>query len=288
MNISHLMSGRGVGLRLLDMGEPILANDPRSRTPRGAFTFRSIIMNRITQPTMHVAGVAALALTLGFSPPSWAANRPALTIEGRVVAIGIPGVSAISVVGTFLPGGPIHDKPALAAYTQPGAVLDPARLLVASTSNFGEPLANTDQLSGSLLSIDPRGGVPLIVPPAFAENGGQASALNGLLQMYSAQNGAFLNSIHNPGASTARYTGVASGPRTRPTVSKVLDLRRSMIRPGSRWLARPIRSWAASMQATSRRVCRIKSSRELSIRAPLARHCSADLPTARRKRSSPS
>jgi hypothetical protein len=168
-------------------------------------------MNRITQPPAHISGIAVLAFCLTLVQSSWAdGKQPPRALQGRVVAVGIPGASAISVVGVFLPGGPIHDKPALAAYAQPGAVLDPARLLVASTSNFGETLANADQLPGSLLSIDPRGGVPLIVPPAFAASGGQASALNGLLQMYSAQNGAFLNSIHNPGASTARYTGVSN------------------------------------------------------------------------------
>src|SRR5579871_5156069 len=66
-------------------------------------------------------------------------------IEGRIVAAGIPGISAISQVGTFLPGGPIHDKAAFAAFTQPGRVLDPARLLVGSNSNFGEPLADPGQ-----------------------------------------------------------------------------------------------------------------------------------------------
>jgi hypothetical protein len=131
-------------------------------------------------------------------------------LEGRIVAIGIPGVSAISVVGSFLAGGPIHDKPALAAFTAPGAVLDPLRLLVASTSNFGETLANLDQLSGSILSIDPNGSLPLIVPPEFARAGGQAIAQGGALQMYSAQSSAFQNLIHNPGAATARYTGVSN------------------------------------------------------------------------------
>jgi hypothetical protein len=97
-----------VGLRLLDIGESILAKDPRSRAPRGAaITFRSTTtMNRITQPPMHLAGIAALAFTLGLAPPSWADDRPPPALEGRVVAIGIPGVSAISVVGTLsLPGG---------------------------------------------------------------------------------------------------------------------------------------------------------------------------------------
>src|SRR5215469_8996520 len=48
-------------------------------------------------------------------------------LRGRVVALGIPGASAISAVGTFLPGGPIHDNPGLAAFTMPGRVLDPRR-----------------------------------------------------------------------------------------------------------------------------------------------------------------
>jgi hypothetical protein len=79
------------------------------------------------------------------------------SLRGRVVAVGIPGISAISPVGTFLPGGPIHDNPTLAAFTQPGRVLDPVRILVGSTSNFAAPLANLDQDEGSFLSIDPTG-----------------------------------------------------------------------------------------------------------------------------------
>ena len=131
-------------------------------------------------------------------------------LEGRIVAAGIPGVAAISQIGSFLPGGPIHDKPAFAAFTQPGKVLDPARLLVGSTSNFGEPLSDPGQLAGAFLSIDRSGSSVLAIPPQFAAGGGQASALGGAVQMYSAQNPAFLNSIHNPGAATAGYTGVSN------------------------------------------------------------------------------
>ena len=43
----------------------------------------------------------------------------------------------MSEVGDFLRGSPLHDNATLAAYTQPGKVLDPKRVLVASTSNFG-------------------------------------------------------------------------------------------------------------------------------------------------------
>jgi len=135
-------------------------------------------------------------------------DHPAL--RGRIVAVGIPGASVISAVGGFLPGGPIHDKPALAAFTKPGQVLDPVRILVGSSSNFGAPLARTDHLPGSFLSIDPQGAT-VRVPEDFAAAGGQASAVGGRVQVYTANNAAFLNSIKNPGAKTANFTG-ASNP----------------------------------------------------------------------------
>ena len=131
------------------------------------------------------------------------------SLRGRVVAVGIPGASTVSAVGVFLPGGPIHDKPALAAFTQPGQVLDPVRILVGSTSNFGAPRARADELAGSFLSIDPRGAT-LVIPPDFAAGGGQASALGGRVQVFTANNAAFLNSIKNPGARTANFTGTSN------------------------------------------------------------------------------
>jgi hypothetical protein len=129
-------------------------------------------------------------------------------VEGRLVAVGIPGVSAVAPVGTFLAGGPIPLN--FAAYTQPGRMLDPRRILVGSTSNFGEPLSDPNQLPGSFLSIDPTGNSLLVIPPDFAAEGGQVSTLGGFVQMYSAQNPAFLNSINNPLAPTANFTGVSN------------------------------------------------------------------------------
>src|SRR5450755_2778224 len=96
---------------------------------------------RSNTPMLPMA--AAILISIGLAAPVTAHEKSeARALEGRIVAIGIPGVSAISVVGSFLAGGPIHDKPALSAFTVPGAVLDPVRLLVASTSNFGETPAN--------------------------------------------------------------------------------------------------------------------------------------------------
>src|SRR5262249_28385530 len=68
------------------------------------------------------------------------------TVEARMVAVDIPGASAISQVGTFLNAinmgacaAPIPKS--FPSYIQPGAVLDPNRLLVGSRSNFGAPPA---------------------------------------------------------------------------------------------------------------------------------------------------
>jgi hypothetical protein len=132
------------------------------------------------------------------------------SIVGRVIAVGIPGVSAIAPVGTFLPGGPIHDNAAFAALTKPGQVLDPTRILVGSTSNFGAPVSNSHQAPGSFLSIDPHTPSPLVIPRFFAAAGNQASTLGGYVQMYSAQSPAFLNSIHNSSAATAGFSGVSN------------------------------------------------------------------------------
>jgi hypothetical protein len=137
-------------------------------------------------------------------------DEKATSIEGRLIATGIPGASAISGVGTFLPGGPIHDNPALAAFTQPGRVLDPNRILVGSRSNFGAPKANAGQAAGSFLSLDPRGASVLAVPPGFAGAGDQALTLGGSVQMYSAQSPTWRNSFYNASAVTGDQTGVSN------------------------------------------------------------------------------
>ncbi|MCX6553289.1 MAG: hypothetical protein NTY02_20170 [Acidobacteria bacterium] len=122
-------------------------------------------------------------------------------VHARVIATGIPGAGAVAEVGDFLTGSPMHDKPAFAAFAQPGSVLDPHRVLVASTSNFGAPPARPGEPEGTVLSIDPRANAAA-VPPGFAAGGGQASALTGVVQMYTAQSPAFLNGVTEPQAVT--------------------------------------------------------------------------------------
>ena len=73
-----------------------------------------------------------------------------------------------------------------------------------------ESLANSDQLSGSFPSIDPRGTDTLVIPQLFAAGGGQPSTLAGRVQLYSAQSPPFVNAIHNPTAGTASFTGVSN------------------------------------------------------------------------------
>jgi len=78
----------------------------------------------------------------------------ALPLRARVVARGIPGAGAITQVGTHRAGGPLHDNPTLTAFTAPGRILEPKRLLVAGTSNYGAALARPAEAPGTVLSID--------------------------------------------------------------------------------------------------------------------------------------
>jgi hypothetical protein len=143
-------------------------------------------------------------------------------VDARVVAKNIPGASAIAQVGAFVIGGTLTPgDPSICANPSPiptkfpgsivsGAILDPTRLLVASTSNFGAPRPASGGRQGSLLSIDPSGSATLVVPANFDSNGGQAGALAGAVQMFSANSPNWLNSINNPGAVTAQYAGVGN------------------------------------------------------------------------------
>ena len=147
---------------------------------------------------------AMLAGGLAVGQKSWnlrTADRQGV-LRARVIATGIPGAGAVSEVGDFLRGSPLHDNATLAAYTQTGKVLDPKRVLVASTSNFGAPMARPKEPEGALLSIDPSA-EQIAVPRNFAAAGGQAAALDGMVQIYAAQSPAFLNSVTEPQAVTS-------------------------------------------------------------------------------------
>ncbi len=168
----------------------------------------------------HIAfGVMALTTgiaVMGGGPGQGAARAQGIpSVDARVVALNIPGASAIAEVGTFLnvppPGAcanPIPSK--FPSYIQPGAVLDPKRILVGSQSNFGAPLASGGGQEGSLLSIDPRGPGVLRVPADFAQSGEQASTLGGAVQMFGANSPHWLNGVNNPGANTAQFAGVSN------------------------------------------------------------------------------
>lgn len=140
--------------------------------------------------------------------PGATAIRP-VQLTGRVIATGIPGAGALSQVGEFHPGGPIHDKRAFAKTTRPGKVLDPSRLLVASTSNFGAPLGRADWSPGAVLSLATDARAALEVPPDLGASEGQASARSGAVQLYTAQSPAFLNRV-DPQAPTAGMPAVSN------------------------------------------------------------------------------
>src|SRR5205085_1892372 len=60
------------------------------------------------------------------------------------------------------------------------------------------------------LSLEPRGSEPLVVPTGFAAAGGQASAVGGRVQVFTAQSPAFLNRLTTPGAATADQPAVSN------------------------------------------------------------------------------
>lgn len=153
--------------------------------------------------------VAVTARVMGEPPVSSAGGtQDVATVLADVVATGIPGAGAITQIGTFLKGGPFVERPLFAAETQPGHVLYGERLFVASTSNFGAPLALA-QPEGSILSLA-ISSAPVSVPPGFASAGGQASAVGGTVILYTAQSPAFINSVNaNTGAVTASMPAVS-------------------------------------------------------------------------------
>src|SRR5262249_33782315 len=150
--------------------------------------------------------VIVLALTQSRRPAIAANDAPddPVSIHADIVATGIPGAGAIAQIGKFHTGGPFHDNPAFAPSTNPGQVLDGRRLFVASSSNFGAPLARPLEAPGAILSIDVSGGAksPVAVPANFASSGGQASAAGGKVILYAAQSPPFINGIKNPNAVT--------------------------------------------------------------------------------------
>jgi len=181
-------------------------------------------MRQISRPTALAIMAVALGIATLDGEAVWRAARAGGTqgINARIVAVNIPGASAIAQIGTFVNGGTLDPSPIgkpcanpspiptkFPGYTGQGAVLDPNRILVGSRSNFGAPRAIGVGQEGSFLSIDPSGPGILNVPPNFASAGDQASTPGGAVQMFSANSPFWTNSQNNSGANTAKYTGVS-------------------------------------------------------------------------------
>lgn len=130
----------------------------------------------IVVASLFVVPLALATVRAVTQPPTFSSaggTQDVAVVHADIVANGIPGAGAITQVGTFHRGGPFVERPGLASAAHP--VLDRARLLVASTSNFGAPLALA-QPEGSILSID-------ISEGAVAKNGhafGRPRLLDGL------------------------------------------------------------------------------------------------------------
>ena len=180
---------------------------------------RRAIVNRRARPAdrkliVNWPGLMVLAAGIAVAASQVAQAREIINVHARVVAVNIPGASAIAQVGKFLDNPPpacARPIPTLfPQFTQQGAVLDQSRILVGSQSNFGAPLAIGVGAEGSFLSIDPSGAAVLNVPPKFAQGGAQSSTLGGAVQMFSANSPNWLNAVNNAHANTAPYTGVSN------------------------------------------------------------------------------
>jgi hypothetical protein len=179
-----------------------------------------------------VASVLAIVPGMTLVSDGLAAKQTIQNLDARVVAINIPGASAIIQIGKFVTGGTLDPSPVGAPcanpnpipknfsdFIQPGTVHDPNRILVGSQSNFGAPL-DVVGLEGAFLSIDPTGLDILNVPSNFASNvssiAPQPSRLKGAVQMFASNNSHWLNSVNNNIATngilpnTAQYTGVSN------------------------------------------------------------------------------
>lgn len=169
---------------------------------------QSVPINALRRRARPRRSVAALFLATALASPGFGAAEAAgpepAILAARVVAVGIPGAGAVSAVGAFHAGGPIHDNPALAALTQAGRVLDPSRVLITSSSNFGAPLARAGEPGGSVLSLAPDGEL-IVLPPDVA-----AAPAGGRVQLFTAQSPAFLNGVNTPGAITADLPPVSN------------------------------------------------------------------------------
>ncbi len=154
-----------------------------------------------------LAQLMAVAVYAGMIAAAAAEEVP--VTAARIVAVGLPGAGAVAQIGVFHPGGPIHDKPEFAAYTAPGKVLDPNRVLVTSSSNFGATKARSGEPGGAALSIDAAGGSPIVIPADFAAGGDQTTAVDGKVQLFTVQSPAFINGVNAPKAVTARLPSVS-------------------------------------------------------------------------------
>jgi hypothetical protein len=163
---------------------------------------------RLQSVVLVIVTVCSLLAVTALVVGQTGSSKNVIAINAQVVASGVPGAGAINQVGTFHLGGPFHDNPALSPATAPGEILDPKRLFVASSSNFGAPIARMDQAPGAILSIDLSGG-GVTVPADFANSGGQASALGGRVRLFAANSPPFLNSVFNPTVATANEVSVS-------------------------------------------------------------------------------
>ncbi len=174
---------------------------------------------------LHARSIPLLAGLVAAVCPAWlcaqapriqgnvsTAAVPNYVLQARVVAVGVRDIGGVRQVGFFHAGGPIPGNPEFLLKTRPGRVLDPGRILVASGSNFGAPLASSKQAPGSILSIDPQVASTVVVAHDFAADVVRANgnSAHPALQLFTAQSPAYANRVYNRGARTAGEPAVSN------------------------------------------------------------------------------
>jgi len=162
--------------------------------------------------TLRLVALAALLPTSVAPAATAPATVPEWRLPSRLVASGLGQAYGIRQVGRFHSGGPFTANPEFLLQTQAGRALDPRRVLVAVSGNFGAKLGDPTHAPGAVISIDPDAntrGAPLAVP---GDLGVRPAVAGAPVLLYSAQSARFMNRLRNGGARTAGFAGT-SGPR---------------------------------------------------------------------------
>ncbi len=181
--------------------------------------------------------VVSIIVTLAMSIAAGGrAAEPVADVAARLVAVGIPGIGAVSAGrARFHPGGPDPGQAGVPRPTRSRAACSiPSGSSSPSSSNFGAPLGHgraADRRRSS--RIDPRAAPCSRCRPTSPPPAARPSARMGRVLLFTANSPAFVNRVYNPGAVDRRPTDRSRSPtaishqqRLRPALVRQRAVRR--------------------------------------------------------------